>query len=57
MRDDLLRLKDMAEAIRKIEKYLSGGRQIFENDELELVVTSSRSIFERVDRQHRREDD
>lgn len=34
MRDDRLRLKDMAEAIGKIEKYISGGRQVFENDEL-----------------------
>lgn len=34
MRDDRLRLLDMAEAIRQIEKYASMGKQAFERDEL-----------------------
>ena len=34
MRDDRLRLLDMAEAIHKIEKYTSSGKQAFEHDEL-----------------------
>lgn len=34
MRDDHLRLLDMAEAIRQIEKYASKGKQAFERDEL-----------------------
>jgi uncharacterized protein with HEPN domain len=37
MRDDRLRFMDMAEAIRKIEKYVSGGKQVFERDELVQV--------------------
>jgi len=34
MRDDYLRLQDMAEAIRQIDKYASKGKQAFERDEL-----------------------
>jgi uncharacterized protein with HEPN domain len=34
MRDDRERLLDLQEAISKIEKYSSQGRQIFEQDEL-----------------------
>lgn len=37
MRDDRLRLLDMAEAIRKIEKYTASGKQVFERDELVQV--------------------
>jgi len=34
MRDDRVRLLDMLEAILKIEKYTSSGKQAFEHDEL-----------------------
>jgi len=34
MRDDRERLLDVLEAIERIEKYVSKGREIFENDEL-----------------------
>jgi len=34
MRDDRLRLVDMAESIRKIEKYTSRGKEAFDRDEL-----------------------
>ena len=34
MRDDRLRFLDMAEAIRKIEKYTASGKSAFEKDEL-----------------------
>lgn len=34
MRDDKERLKDIAEAIERIEKYTAKGRQAFEKDEL-----------------------
>ena len=37
MRDDRLRLLDMAEAIRNIEKYSSRGKQNFFRDELVQV--------------------
>lgn len=37
MRDDRLRLLDMAEAIRHIEKYSSRGKQIFFKEELVQV--------------------
>lgn len=37
MRDDRLRLMDMAESIRKIEKYTSSGKQGFVHDELVQV--------------------
>jgi uncharacterized protein with HEPN domain len=37
MRDDRLRIQDMAEAIRKIERYTSPGKQAFESDELVQV--------------------
>ena len=34
MRDDRERLLDIQEAIQRIEKYASSGREIFERDEL-----------------------
>lgn len=34
MRDDRLRFLDMAESIKKIEKYTVSGKQVFEQDEL-----------------------
>jgi hypothetical protein len=37
MRDDRLRLVDMAESIRKIEKYTSSGKQEFIREELVQV--------------------
>jgi uncharacterized protein with HEPN domain len=37
MRDDRLRLVDMAESIRKIEKYTSSGKQGFIHNELVQV--------------------
>jgi len=37
MRDDRLRLRDMAESIKKIEKYTSSGKPAFEQDELVQV--------------------
>jgi|SRR5208283_1759529 len=37
MRDDRLRLMDMAESIRKIKKYTSSGKQGFVRDELVQV--------------------
>jgi uncharacterized protein with HEPN domain len=37
MRDDRLRLMDMAESIRKIEKYTSSGKQGFARNELVQV--------------------
>jgi uncharacterized protein with HEPN domain len=37
MRDDRLRFLDMAEAIRNIEKYSSGGKDRFANNELVQV--------------------
>lgn len=37
MRSDEERLKDILEAIEKIEKHASKGREVFENDELVQV--------------------
>ena len=61
MRDDRERLLDILEAIERIEKYTSKGREVFEDDELiqtwvihhlEIIGEASRSLSTPIRQQH-----
>lgn len=61
MRDDRERLLDIAEAIERIEKYASEGREAFEDDELiqnwilhhlQLIGEAARAISDELKDEH-----
>lgn len=61
MRDDRERLLDIAEAIERIEKYASEGREAFEDDELiqnwilhhlQLIGEAARAISDELKNEH-----
>jgi uncharacterized protein with HEPN domain len=61
MRDDRERLLDILEAIERIEKYTSKGREVFEDDELiqtwvihhlEIIGEASRSLSAQIRQEH-----
>jgi uncharacterized protein with HEPN domain len=61
MRDDRERLLDILEAIERIEKYTSRGREVFEEDELiqtwvihhlEVIGEASRSLSAQIKQKH-----
>jgi uncharacterized protein with HEPN domain len=63
MRDDRERLLDILEAIERIEKYTSKGREVFEDDELiqtwvvhhlEIIGEATRRSLQRLSRTTRR---
>jgi len=61
MRDDRRRLLDIAEAIERIEKYASEGREAFEDDELiqnwilhhlQVIGEAARAISDELKNEH-----
>ena len=61
MRDDRRRLLDIAEAIERIEKYASKGREAFEDDELiqnwilhhlQVIGEAARAISDELKNEH-----
>jgi len=61
MRDDRERLLDILEAIERIEKYTSKGREVFEEDELiqtwvihhlEIIGEASRALSAQIRQEH-----
>ncbi len=61
MRDDRERLLDIQEAIQRIAKYTSGGREVFEQDEpirtwvvhhLQIIGEAARHISSSLKLQH-----
>jgi uncharacterized protein with HEPN domain len=61
MRDDRERLLDILEAIERIEKYTSKGREVFEDDELiqtwvvhhlEIIGEATRALSSEIKQKH-----